>query len=223
MRVMENGKHTARFSRSLAGWPRQWMHPIPTWPTETAKVVGVRTAMSSSVAEKAQTCSRRKHRSGLRDILSSGTDRATLPVKSSEGMSSLPPPAPTEACPVPSEHVEFVRLMRLSPPFGDDDDGSPLEDFPLVLVGKAWWSFPLDEDVRALCLPEDDEGEVRETADAGTFVSAMRTPDGPSTIPSDVAARMKYCIVVPVLLVLLAFRAVSVSLRFCGTNLQWRK
>jgi hypothetical protein len=54
-------------------------------------------------------------------------------------------------------------------------------------------------------------------------LSAMRTPEGPSTIPRVVAARMKYCIVVPVLRVLLAFKAASMSFKFEGTNLQWRK
>ena len=33
----------------------------------------------------------------------------------------------------------------------------------------------------------------------GFFISRKRTPDGPSSIPMEWAARMKYCIVVPVL------------------------
>ncbi len=52
---------------------------MPTCPIEIEKVVGARTAMSSSVAEKAQTCSRKKQRSGLKDVMSSGTDKGIFP------------------------------------------------------------------------------------------------------------------------------------------------
>ena len=63
---------------------------------------------------------------------------------------------------------------------------------------------------------EDGNGMVM----GGIEAFVRRTPVLPSTMPSCVAARMKYCMVVPVLLVLFAFRAVRVSFKFCGTNLQ---
>jgi len=96
------------------------------------------------------------------------------------------------------------------------------------LIGKVCWRpadplpefevFPLEEageGVNNLAL-EEDCGDARETAPTGPgmLLSTMRTPDGPSTIPKVEAARIKYCIVVPVLLVLFAFKAASVSFKF---------
>ena len=75
------------------------MHPIPTCPTVMENVVGARTEMSVSVAENAQTCSRKKQRRGLNADLSSGSASAIIPsyvspvndgVLRAEGASKLP-------------------------------------------------------------------------------------------------------------------------------------
>jgi hypothetical protein len=61
-------------------------------------------------------------------------------------------------------------------------------------------------------------GEISDTL----FV--RRTPEGrQSNIPKEAAPRIKYCIVVPVLLVLFAFKALRVSFKIFGTNLHWLK
>jgi len=94
----------------------------------------------------------------------------------------------------------------------EDDSDFPPEACSSVSALAGVRPLPFDEaeeGVNNLGLAPDKEelGEVRETAGVGILLSAIRTPDGPSTIPRVVAARIKYCIVVPVLLVLFAFKA----------------
>ena len=57
-------------------------------------------------------------------------------------------------------------------------------------------------------------GDAKGIVIGGRAPLVRRTPVLPSTMPNWVAARMKYCIVVPVLRVLFAFNAVRVSFRF---------
>ena len=124
---------------------------------------------------------------------------------------------------VSSEDDETDRWI-LKSPLGDDSDR-----FSELFLGSEsalaeFWSLLFvvaEDDTNGFDFPLDsDFGTVRGKAGVGVLLSAIRTPDGPSTIPKLLAARMKYCIVVPVLLVLFAFKACSVSFRVCGTNLQ---
>ena len=60
--------------------------------------------------------------------------------------------------------------------------------------------------------------------DVSTFFAGFKTtPFFPSSMPSILAALMKYCMVVPVLLVWTAFNSSSLSVNVLGTNLQWEK
>jgi hypothetical protein len=135
-------------------------------------------------------------------------ESATFPVNSSDGTSESP--VVTDAWAVPSEDIELVLWIRNSPP-GVDSGAFPELWSSLSAFTEAR-PFPFDdagEEVSTFdfSLGEEEFGEVKDILGVGILLSAIRTPDGPSTIPKVVAARIKYCIVVPVLLVLFAFKA----------------